>query len=71
MMSFEIFKMGNYGAYIWASYALTLLALVVMSATARSASKRELKAARRRIQMNVTSSTQNDERVSMSEEPTP
>jgi len=53
----ESLKMGSYGAYVWSSYALTLLALLIMAVAARSASKRELKAASRRVQVNATNSS--------------
>ena len=51
-MSYEALKMGNYGAYVWSSYALIFIGLVVMAAVARSASNRELKTALRRSQAN-------------------
>ena len=47
-MSFEMLKMGHYTAFVWSSYGLTLLGLVIMMAVARNASNRELQAARRR-----------------------
>ncbi|MES1196574.1 MAG: heme exporter protein CcmD [Steroidobacter sp.] len=51
-MTFEALKMGDYGAYVWSSYALALVALVIMVVAARGASNRELKAALRRNQVN-------------------
>ena len=51
-MTLEALKMGSYGAYVWSSYALALIALVVMASLARAASNRELKSARRRNQVN-------------------
>lgn len=51
-MTLEALKMGDYGAYVWSSYALALLALIAMAAIARNACNRELKAAQRRTQAN-------------------
>lgn len=42
--------MGEYGAYVWSSYALALLALVWIGASARLHWQRELKHAQRRLQ---------------------
>jgi len=51
-MSHEVLKMGHYGAYVWSSYGLTLIAFVMMAVLARAAAKRELRAALRRVQIN-------------------
>ena len=53
-MNYETLKMGGYGAYVWSSYALTLLALFIMAFAARRASGKELSAAVRRVQINST-----------------
>jgi heme exporter protein CcmD len=55
MMSFEVLRMGNYGAYVWSAYGLTLLALIAMVTVARGAARRELQAALRRVQINQSS----------------
>jgi heme exporter protein CcmD len=62
-MSVEALKMGNYGAYVWSSYGLILIGLIIMAAVARNAAKRELKTAQRRNQINQ--STQSGSRVSV------
>jgi len=51
-MSFEALKMGNYGAFVWSCYGLTLIALIIMSVVARASAKRELQSALRRIQIS-------------------
>jgi heme exporter protein CcmD len=54
-MTLDSLSFGNYGAYVWTSYALTFIALIVMAVAARSAAKAELKSAMRRNQINQTS----------------
>jgi len=66
-MSFEALKMGNYGGYVWSAYGLTFVALVVMVVIARSAAKRELRTALRRVQINAMHSTQAGEAQSMNQ----
>ena len=51
-MTLEALKMGSYGDTCGRLYALTLIALVVMASLARGASNRELKSARRRMQID-------------------
>lgn len=51
-MNIESISFGSYSGYIWSAYALTAVALIAMTGLARSAAKRELKAAQRRTQMN-------------------
>ncbi len=50
-MSVDALKMGEYGAYVWSSYGLTLLALVIIAASARRNFTGALKQAQRRIQV--------------------
>ena len=56
-MNYEALNMGGYGAYVWSSYALTLIALFVMAFAARRASQRELRTALRRMQVNAANSS--------------
>lgn len=50
-MNTEALNFGSYNGYIWSAYGLTLIALITMTLIARSAAKRELKNAQRRIQV--------------------
>ncbi|MGE0113944.1 MAG: heme exporter protein CcmD [Steroidobacteraceae bacterium] len=43
-------KMGDYGAYVWSCYGLTLVALMYLAFTVRRTWQNELKQARRRAQ---------------------
>lgn len=49
----DALKMGEYGAYVWSSYGLTLLALVTIAVSARRNCMHELKQAQRRAQISV------------------
>lgn len=49
-MSFEAFKMGEYGAYVWSSYGLTLVSLVWIATNARHSREQQLQQAQRRAQ---------------------
>jgi len=45
----EILDMGNYGAYVWSSFGLTLIVMVVCVIQGRSRHKSVLNDVRRRI----------------------
>lgn len=51
-------KMGEYGAYVWSSYGLTLLALLYLALTVRRSWRIELQQARRRVQAAAISREQ-------------
>lgn len=55
MMFAEAIKMGDYGAYVWSSYGLTLVALLYLVVAVSRAWRIELKQARRRAEAAVSS----------------
>ena len=60
-MTLDALKMGNYGAYVWSSYGLTVLALIWMAYAARRASQRELQQVTRRTAMSAMNSPETHE----------
>lgn len=64
-MTWQAVQMGDYGAYVWSCYGLTLVALVWLVINARAGRARELLRARRRLAVAQSASP------SVSQEETP